>query len=139
MSPLASELLEYRRPWKLASLAMGIGLLVFGAYYTPVPDWDVPISFIMAIVTYLVAPWSMRVILERRWRQWPLMLLLTWFAVDGCYALYWHFTDPQVLAMMRPLNWPASLPLYGLCGMLWLYRGSLNELVMNLRSLYRQR
>ena len=29
---------------------------------------------------------------------------------------------------MRAYNFPASLSLYGLCGVLWLYRGSLGEL-----------
>ena len=139
MSPLAIELAEYRRPWKLASLAIGIGLLVLGAVYTPAPDWDVPISFIMAICTYLGAPWSMRVILQRRWRDWPLMLLLTWFAVDGSYALYWSFVDPEALAAMRDANWPVSLPLYGICGLFWLYRGSLRELSAELRLLGRRR
>ena len=29
---------------------------------------------------------------------------------------------------MRAWNFPASLGLHGLCGVLWLYRGSLQEL-----------
>jgi hypothetical protein len=58
----------------------------------------------------------------------PLALLATWITVDGCYALYWHFRNPAVLALMRAYNAPASLALYGLCGVLWLYRGSLREL-----------
>lgn len=62
----------------------------------------------------------------------PLALLATWVTVDGCYALYWHWQDPQVLALMRAWNFPASLGLYGLCGVLWLYRGSLQELVADL-------
>lgn len=61
------------------------------------------------------------------------MLLFTWFSVDGCYALYWHFTDPATLAMMREANFPASLSLYGLCGVIWLYQGSLSELWGNIK------
>ena len=45
--------------------------------------------------------------------------------VDGCYAIYWHYKNPAALALMRGCNFPASLSLYGLCGVLWLYRGSL--------------
>ena len=120
---------EYLRPWKLFTLAAGIALLVAGACAHYAPDWDIPISFIMAVLAYLTAPWSLRVLLERRWRLLPLVLLATWFTVDGCYALYWHFTDPTVLALMRACNAPASLALYGLCGVLWLYRGSLRELL----------
>ena len=126
---LRSLLLDYLRPWKLFTLAAGIVLLVIGAKLDIAPDWDIPISFIMAILAYLTAPWSLRVLLERRWRWLPLALLATWFTVDGCYALYWGWRDPRVLALMRTYNFPASLALYGLCGVLWLYRGSLRELV----------
>lgn len=124
---------EYRRPWKLLTLSIGICLLILGSYYTPAPDWDIPISLIMAAFTYLTAPWSMRVLLERRWRLWPLMLFFTWFSVDGCYAIYWYFTDPDALALMRDVNWPASLSLYGMCGILWLYRGSLKQFIAEVR------
>ena len=128
------ELHEYVRPWKLLTLSLGITLLILGSYFTPAPDWDIPISFIMAICTYLTAPWSLRVLLERQWRYWPAMLLATWFSVDGCYAIYWYFKDPSVLALMRDVNFPASLGLYGICGVIWLYRGSLREFFSELNS-----
>ncbi len=72
-------LAEYARPWKLVTLLLGIGLLVLGSFYYEAPDWDIPISLIMAILAYLTAPWSIRVIVERRWRLWPAMLFATWF------------------------------------------------------------
>ncbi len=131
--------IEYRRPWKLITLALGIALLILGAFYYEAPDWDVPISFIMAILAYLTAPWSLRVIIARRWRHWPLMLFLTWFTVDGCYAIYWHFVNPQALALMRDANFLASLCLYGMCGLLWLYAGSLSELLAEARGFVRRR
>ncbi len=120
---------EYLRPWKLFTLAAGLFLLVVGALLDIAPDWDVPISIIMALLAYLTAPWSLRVLLHRRWRWLPLALLATWFTVDGCYALYWGWRDPHALALMRAYNFPASLALYGLCGVTWLYRGTLRELV----------
>lgn len=129
------DLPEYLRPWKLATLFVGVALLIVGSFVTPAPDWDIPISFIMAALAYLTAPWSLRVILERQWRFWPAMLFATWFTVDGCYALYWYFVDPHALALMRDVNFPASLTLYGMCGVVWLYRGSLSELIAELRSL----
>src|SRR5688572_28256647 len=49
-------LAEYLRPWKLFSLACGIALLIIGAYWYRSPDWDIPISFIMAVFTYFTAP-----------------------------------------------------------------------------------
>ena len=131
-------LAEYRRPWKLATLALGTGLLLAGARFDLAPDWDVPISLIMATLAYLTAPWSLRVVLERRWRLWPAMLCATWFTVDGCYWLYWHFRNPRALELMRDANFLASLALYGACGVVWLYRGSLRELAADARALLRR-
>jgi hypothetical protein len=125
---MVQEFTEYRRPWKLASLALGIALLIAGSFYVPAPDWDIPISLIMALLAYLTAPWSLRVVVERRWRLWPAMLFVTWFTVDGCYWLYWSFKNPVALEMMRDANFMASLVLYWMCGLVWYYRGSLREM-----------
>lgn len=127
---------EYLRPWKLATFAAGLLLLIVGSFYTPAPDWDIPISFIMGLLAYLSAPWSLRVLMERRWKYWPAMLAATWFTVDGSYAIYWHFQNPTALALMREANFPASLSLYGMCGVVWLYRGSLAELRCDIRRLF---
>lgn len=128
------HLSEYLRPWKLITLAVGIALLIFGSFYYEAPDWDIPISLIMAIFAYLTAPWSLRVILERKWRLWPGMLFFTWFTVDGCYTIYWYFKNPVALEMMRDANFPASLSLYGMCGIVWLYRGSLRQLFSEIQN-----
>lgn len=129
---------EYARPWKLATLTIGVALLIFGARYTPAPDWDVPVSLLMAGCTYLTAPWSLRVLLERRWWLLPVAALAAWVSVDGGYALYWSWRDPHALALMRDANFPASLALYAICALLWLYRGSLRdawaELVVGARA-----
>ena len=126
---------ELMRPWKLAILVIGIGLLVIGAFYYEAPDWDIPISFIMALMAYLTASWSMHVMVERRWRQWPLMLFWTWFTVDGCYWLYWHFKNPVALELMREANAPASLSLYWMCGLVWYYRGTLRVMWIDLQRM----
>jgi hypothetical protein len=133
-----SKVTEYLRPWKLFSLSVGIALLIAGSFYYEAPDWDVPISLIMAILAYLTAPWSMRVILERRWAKWPAMLFATWFTVDGSYWLYWRFTDPIALEMMREANFLASLSLYFICGVIWLWRGSLSELLTETKQVLRK-
>lgn len=123
-----NELTELGRPWKLATLAIGIAFLVVGSFYYQAPDCDIPISFIMAGLAYLTASWSMHVMVERQWRQWPLMLFWTWFTVDGCYWIYWHFKDPVALEMMREANAPASLSLYWMCGLVWFYRGTVRQM-----------
>ena len=77
---------EIRRPWKLATFAAGLALLIIGSFYYQAPDWDIPVSIIMATFTYLTAGWSMRVILFRQWRHWPLMLscvhMTAWSGVE---------------------------------------------------------
>lgn len=118
---------ELLRPWKLLSLVCGIVLLIVGADYYDAPDWDIPISIIMAVLAYLTAGWSLRVFMERQYRWMPLALFYTYFTVDGCYYLYWHFKNPVALELMRAANAPASLALYGICGLIWLYRGPLYE------------
>ncbi len=119
---------ECKRPWKLVTFAIGLSLLIAGSFVFDAPDWDIPISIIMAIFTYLTAGWSMHVIVERNWRLWPLMFLVTWWCVDGCYALYWGWMDPEVMDWMRSANAPASLSLYWMCGLVWFWNGSLLQL-----------
>jgi len=122
-------IVEYKRPWKLFLLFVGVTLLIAGSFYYQAPDWDIPISFIMALFTYLTAPWSMRVLIERQWKNFPLMLFYTWFSVDGCYWLYWHFKNPIALEQMRDANFLASLCLYSTCGLIWYYKGSLKQFI----------
>jgi len=119
---------ELLRPWKLLSLGIGLLLLIVGSFIEVAPDWDIPICFIMAGFTYLTASASLHILIERRWRQFPLMLLYTWFSVDGCYAIYWSIKDPQALALMRSANFGASLCLYLMCGLIWYPRMSLGEM-----------
>lgn len=112
--------MDYFHPWNLETLFVGIALLITGSFYYEAPDWDIPISLIMAGFSYLTAAWSLNVLVKRNWRKFPLMLFFTWWTVDGCYALYWYFKNPVALALMREANWPASLALYWACGVVWL-------------------
>jgi hypothetical protein len=127
---------ELLRPWKILTLFLGIALLVVGSLFYEAPDWDVPISMIMAAIAYLTAPWSMRVIVERKWMLWPQMLVTTWFAVDGCYWIYWNWRDPVALAMMREANAPASLSLYWMCGLVWYHHGTVHEFLAEASRLW---
>lgn len=60
---------ELLRPWKLATLAIGIGLLVAGSDIYEAPDWDIPVADGLSDSVLVSARDG-----ERRWRQWPLML-----------------------------------------------------------------
>ncbi len=136
---ISVQLRELKRPWKILTLLVGITLLIIGASVFKAPDWDAPISFIMAIFAYLFAPFCLRSLLERRWRLIPIVLFITWFSVDGCYWLYWRFQNPQALTLMRSSNFIASLGLFGLCGMVWLFNGSVREMPVALRAQLKNR
>ncbi|MEQ1636034.1 MAG: hypothetical protein ABL903_05030 [Methylococcales bacterium] len=105
-----------------------------GSFYYHAPDWDIPISFIMALSAYLTAPWSLRVLVKRQWQNLAGMVLFTWFSVDGCYWLYWRYKNPVALELMRDANFFASLTLYGMCGLVWYYQGSLKELLIDINQ-----
>jgi len=134
VTALASEAREWLRPWKLATLAIGLALAIVGSFYLPAPDWDVGVSLVMGAVAYLTAPWCMRSLINRQWRRLPAVLFFVWFGVDGCYSIYWYLKNPVVLEMMREANFYASLPLYGIVGGIWWYQGSLRELASELRK-----
>lgn len=130
---MSSYVKEFARPWKLFTLGVGVSLLILGSFYYPAPDWDIPISLIMAFFSYLTAGWSMHVMVERRWRDFPLMIFATWWTVDGCYSLYWYFNNPVALEYMREANAPASLSLYWMCGLVWYWNGSVKDLIAKIQ------
>jgi hypothetical protein len=51
-----SWLTEYRRPWKLATRAMGLVLLMLDSAHCRAADCDIPITFIIAILACRTAP-----------------------------------------------------------------------------------
>jgi hypothetical protein len=137
--PDHSYLTELKRPWKLVTFATGMAWLFFGAISYGISDWDICISLLMGGLTYLCAPWSVRVILvSLRFRQkyWPLWIgaafVVALFVIDGIYYLYHTIAGNQ---MLRRENFYASSALYFLAGTIWLYRGSVRDLVTGLRAL----
>jgi hypothetical protein len=124
VSTPSDEIREYLRPWKLTSFTVGLGLLLAGAWHYRLPDWDVGVSVVMAVLTYLTAPWSVRALWERRWRRLPLAIFYGWLSVDGAYWAWHTLVGNQ---MLRADQWPTSLCLWLICGFLWLPRMSLGE------------
>lgn len=118
---------EAKRPWKLLTLVIGMLILIVGAYLKLAPDWDIAVSFVMAFFAYLTAGWTMHVLVERQWKNYTWAIFFTWWTIDGCYSVYWLFTDPQVLDQMRVANAPVSLCFYLACGLVWYWNGSLKE------------
>jgi hypothetical protein len=132
---------EMARPWKLFSFMVGMAWLLYGALNYGISDWDVGISILMGVFTYLCAPWSVSVILvcaRDRPRYWPLWiiaaLMVALAVVDWLYVAYHTAMGNQ---MFRLENFYASSALYFLAGAIWLYRGSFRDFVANVRALAR--
>jgi len=132
-------LLELKRPWKVASFIAGMAWLIYGAINYHIPDWDIGISLIMGGLTYLCAPWSVRVIatcIRHRPKNWILWILISlfiaWFVIDGVYVAYHNIMGNR---MFRLDNFFTSSAMYYQAGFIWLYRGSLREFFKNTRSL----
>ena len=119
---------NYLRPWKLFTLVVGFTFLFWGAYNRLAPDWDFGISIIMGLLTYLTAPWSARVIVNREWNKMFLALFFYLLSVDFAYWGYWTLIDKTAL-IMRPANFLASTCLYWLCGFIWLHNGTLKQIL----------
>jgi len=135
--PDSSYFRELRRPWKLVTLGLGMSWLLYGALVYDISDWDPGISFIMGGLTYLFAPWTVHVLVnavKHRPTGWPLhvvgSLLPAMLAVDWSYWLY-HTAVGN--SMLRWENFKASSALYFICGMIWLYRGSVRKMARDLR------
>lgn len=123
---LADNLAELRRPWKLATLAVGTAWLLYGAIFYHIDDWDVGVSLIMASLTYVASPWCARALVRRRWDLAAGVIVTCWFCVDGSYNLWHNLVGNQTF---RVANFPASMSLFWLCGFIWLPCGSLREIV----------
>ncbi|CAB4168666.1 hypothetical protein UFOVP580_7 [uncultured Caudovirales phage] len=109
--------------WKNSTFTLGLTLLLMGAVADIAPDWDIPVTVIMASLTYKTAERSADSILRLKWKSLPRTLFDTWFAVDGAYVIYWFFVDRSAL-IMRDIQWPVSLCLYFMCGFIWLLNES---------------
>ncbi len=122
---------EWLRPWKLLSFAAGMAWLIWGALTLDIADWDIGVSVLMGGFTYLLAPWSARILMHRRWRMLPVALFSWWWCVDGVY-MAWHLAVGNL--MFRDANFFASTCLFWLCGFIWLPKAPLRQSVLHPRT-----
>lgn len=123
------------QPWKLTTFMLGMGLLIAGADYFGIPDWDVGVCFYQGIPTYLTAGWAMRQFIARKSVTNVLAAcLFLWFSVDTSYTIYWGTHDPIVLLDFRVLNDLVSSSLYLAYGLILYPQGSLKDMLGSLRN-----
>jgi hypothetical protein len=111
--------------WKLITLALGIAVLMVGAYIEQLPDWDYGLSILMAVLTYLTAPYLIRAIYFRNWTQCAIGLVGAWITIDASYVIY---SELMGNIYVREANIIASTPLYLIMGIIWSFNGSLQDL-----------
>lgn len=107
---------ELRRPWKLITFAVGTALMLIGAVLYEISDWDFGISLLMPALTYLTAPWAVRVLMQRHWRWLPLAAFWAWFTIDGVYWFYHTLVGNEMLRLENALT---STPMYFGMGFFW--------------------
>src|SRR5687768_356643 len=140
--PDRAYLRELVRPWKLATFAGSLAVLIYGALVMNIGDWDVPVTLIMGVLTYTLAPWCVFLI-HRAWKQrpkhWPwhvlLSLALAVFVVDTVYMTYSNAVGNPT---DREFNFRASFPLFYLAGVLWSWRGTVRELWVRVRGAFKR-
>lgn len=91
----------------------------------------------MGGLTYLFAPWTVSVlvnVVKLKPPRWPLYLigslLPAMLAVDWSYWLYHTAVGNR---MIRWENFKVSSALYFICGIIWSYRGSVHEMVRDIK------
>ena len=130
---------ELLRPWKLITFCIAMALLLYGAIFFGIKDWDIGVTVLMGGLTYLMAPWSVYVLLSAiryRPRYWYLHIIAAVvagiFVVDWVYMAYHGAVGNPTY---RDANFYASTPLYFLAGAVWLYRGSVKDFLENVKKL----
>ncbi len=132
---------ELLRPWKLVTFLTGLALLIFGAYWFRVVDWDVSISVIMASCAYLFAPWCAGILVyiyRERPGDWYRHILkcivVSYFSVSVTWELY---NIPRIGVEATYYIYPGNLKTSGLIffglGFFWQFEGSLRELWIQIK------
>ena len=139
-----SHISDYLSPWKVLTYLLGLLGLLLGSHFFIFEDWDIGISIIMSILAYLFAPLSVKLIIStqnknplQKCYRYLLSLFLTWLVVDGSYWFYWSVVNKDSL-YMRQYQWPLSLYLYAMCGLLWFVPGPFKNTVYTYKSYFQK-
>lgn len=110
-------------PWKLVTFTVASAGITLIAPYTGDPTWDYVDALLMAVLTFVTAPWAVGIIFLALRRRAPLkqvwVAVCVWmFSASWCYDIYLVWRDGAY-----PLTWlpniGASSTLYAAAGLLW--------------------
>lgn len=104
----------YLNSWRLFTLFIGTSILYYGAMTEGAPDWDLPVSFLMAFTTYALMPVFEKAVSARRWVE---AVAISVVCSDTTYSMYWDYMNNAAASQM--VNFPASLSLFLMCWLVW--------------------
>lgn len=132
---LKNYLKELIRPWKLITFSIAMGYYIWGVYYYQTPTWDVPVSWIMGILTYVFAPWVVKsayYLIQQRPKHWIIKLLVCFVVTYGCasgsYELYHVFWGIGYHPPTYWINLYYSTLVFIAAGIFWKFEGTFNQL-----------
>lgn len=130
---------EYIRVWKLLFLLFVILFLSVASYLVNLPDWDIGISIIMALLSYFLSPISISYCLQlNNFKTIKKILIILivfgfwWCTVDWIYVAYNEYNNNMYF---RWANMFASTVLYILNGLLLSYKGNLENLLEDIKKI----
>ena len=104
----------YINAWRLYTLFIGVSILHYGALTEGAPDWDLPVSYLMAGVTYLLMPLFDTHVEQHRYLSAACVATV---CVDTTYGLYWDYMGNCLASQV--INYTASLSLFLMCWLAW--------------------
>lgn len=102
---------------KNTTFGVGLAWLIYGAVDYDIRDWDIGVSLLMALCTYISADKCVQAMRELRFGEWLTHSFTAWFSVSGSYTAYWLIAGhPE---NMVEYQWIPSLMFYLICGVCW--------------------
>lgn len=126
---------ELLRPWKIITFIIGTLILIIGSLLVKLPDWDIPVSILMVLLTYLLGPLSLNFLLTPNntiniYIRVLVFIACYIFTVDVSYTLYHEYHNHMYF---RLYNLLASTILYFICSFVWAFQGTLKDFFSELR------
>lgn len=130
---------EYFRFWKLMGLCLTICFLIIGSIIFKLPDWDIPISIIMALLTYILSPISLWLLLNLKNQTLLTKIIKTiisscfcWLTVDFIYCSYNNYFYHHYY---RESNFIVSFVLYWISSLFLGYSGDFKSLCKDIQKI----
>lgn len=105
--------------FKNITFAIGFSWLILGAITYKIQDWDIGVSVILAVYTYLTAEWAVTALLDKQYRKYPVALISALVAPYALYIAYWTLQGKESVMLSGNLYLVTSL--YLIYGVSWAF------------------